>query len=68
MNREDNVEEKAKEWAEKRVKKMADGAVREMREELEVAYLAGYRAGTTDAHRKEFRQDMQENFSRGLGQ
>lgn len=66
------MEEKAKEYAKWRGLVREGGTVdpkhdwEDVFSEIEKAYRAGYQAGLVDAHRKEFKQDVQENFVRGM--
>lgn len=56
--------DKAKEYAKAAREKIEHGS--DAQSEIENAFLAGYRLGLTDAHRKESVSDVQENFAREL--
>ncbi len=63
---------KAKDYALRRAELYQAGGVkgfdswRGLETELEAAYRAGYQAGQTDAHRKEFVVEQPTHFERGM--
>lgn len=62
-----SMNDKANDYANRRLIALkAAGENGSLRDEIELAYNAGYLAGNTDAHRKEFIQEQATHFERGL--